>query len=192
MTTFICTVEMDKTAGVKVTVANAEGTLTQTIKADGATIVITMTKDGTTSTYTQDESSVKIECKRFEVDASETITLKSQKDTTVTSAQKISLSADSDLTETSKSKVSLSAPTVEAKADTAATVKGAASELSLQGSGATLSTPATLSLTSKAQGTLDAPLVTVSAKASLSLESSALASINGKLVTVQGNLVTIG
>lgn len=192
MSTLICTVEMDKNAGVKVTVTNADGTLTQCIKADGTTIVITMTKDGTTSTYTQDEASVKIECKRFEVDASETITLRSQKDTTVSSSQKIAMSADSDLTANSQSKVSIGAPQIEASATTKASLKGAASELVVQGSGATLSTPASLSLSGNAQATLDAPMVTVSAKASLSLESTALAALKGQLVNVSGSLITLG
>src|SRR5581483_6512448 len=96
----ICTVELDKTAGVTVTVENKDDGITQTFHCDGTQIQTIVKGNDATSTITQKQDSIKIECKAFEVDA-ETITCKSTKATSHHSDDTFDISSAKDLTQKS-------------------------------------------------------------------------------------------
>ncbi len=73
MGTLACTVELDKVAGLTVTVENAAASTTQTVKMNGVTIELKVTGPAGTSTYTQSAEKVAVVCREFEVTAERTI-----------------------------------------------------------------------------------------------------------------------
>lgn len=103
-----CTVELDKTNGVTVTVQNDDDSITQTFHLDGTQIQTIVKGSDNTSTITQKQDSVKVECKDFTVQA-ETITCKSTKATLHQSDDTFDIKAAKDLTEHSDAKVVLNA-----------------------------------------------------------------------------------
>src|SRR5689334_21084087 len=94
----VCTIEMDKTAGITVTVVNADASITQTIVMDGTKIEISVAGDSATSTITQTSEKIAIACKQFEVTADETITMTSTKASSWTSQDTFSEQSTKDAT----------------------------------------------------------------------------------------------
>lgn len=93
MGTLVCTVELDKVAGLTVRIENAGASTTQTIKLNGTTLELKVTGPGGTSTFTQSAEKIAIACKQFEVTAEQTIALKSVGASSWHSDQSIALDA---------------------------------------------------------------------------------------------------
>jgi hypothetical protein len=104
----ICTVELDKTTGVTVTVENKDDGITQTYHLDGTAITTTVKGNDATSTITQKQDSIAIVCNDFSVTA-QTITCKSSKATLHHSDDTFDITSAKDLTEKSDAKVNIEA-----------------------------------------------------------------------------------
>ena len=133
MGTLICRVELDKDKGVTVSVDSGDGKMLQTIVMNGKQIIVTCKGEKGTSTITQDPESIAIACKKFSVDAEETITMNSKKAFTIDSkdvlsaksAKAMSLQTDAAFTAKSKAAATLQGSAV--------TVKGSSAAATLQG-----------------------------------------------------------
>ncbi|MCK6593520.1 MAG: hypothetical protein HUU21_04035 [Polyangiaceae bacterium] len=193
MGTLVCTIELDKQAGVTVKVENADGKITQTIVMDGTAITITVKGESDTSTITQKADSVVIKCKKFEVDATETITMKSTKASTYQSDDTMTLKSTKDMSLTSDADIKASAMNIKGDAKTEVALTGANTQkLSLASAGATLSSTSQLSLEGKAQASMKGGMVEVKATGMLNAEASGVATLKGSLTNVQGSLVNLG
>ncbi|PTL85389.1 hypothetical protein [Vitiosangium sp. GDMCC 1.1324] len=196
----VCTVELDKQKGVTVKVENADDQITQTVVMDGTSITITVKGSEETSTYVQKQDSVTITCKDFTVDATGTLTLKSQKASSWTSQDTLSLESTKDMTFTSSAKLTQSA-TQDAKLSSNAKVGiEAATNLDLKGLQTSLTASGgenkleglTLKMSGQSQAELSSAMVKVAAQGKLGLESSGMADLKGALTTVAGSLVKLG
>ena len=196
----VCTVEMDKEKGITVKVENADGKITQTVVMDGTSITLKVAGSKETSTIVQKEDSVTVTCKDFTVDATGTLTLKSQKASSWTSQDTLALESTQDMTFTSKAKLTQSA-TQDAKLSSNANVAiEATSKLDMKGMQTSLVASAgdnklegvNLKMSGQAQAELAAPMTKVSAQAKLGLESSGMAELKGSMTTVGGALVKLG
>jgi hypothetical protein len=195
----VCTVELDKEKGVTVKVENADDQITQTVVMDGTSITITVKGSEETSTYVQKQDSVTITCKDFTVDATGTLTLKSQKESSWTSQDILKLESTKDMTFTSNAKLTQSA-TSDAKLSSNANVTvEATSKLDLKGmqtslaasGGETKVEGVTLKMSGQTQAELSSAMTKVAAQGKLGLESSGLAELKGSMTTV-GGLVKLG
>lgn len=196
----VCTVELDKEKGVTVMVENADGKITQTMVMDGTSITITVKGDQETSTYVQKQDSVTITCKDFTVDATGTLTLKSQKESSWASQDILKLESTKDMTFTSSAKLTQSA-TQDAKLSSNAKVAvEAAQALDLKGLQTSLTASGgenkieglTLKMSGKTQAELSSAMTKVAAQGKLGLESSGVAELKGSMTTVGGALVKLG
>ena len=145
MGTLVCTVELDKVAGLTVTIANADASTTQTVKMNGLTIELKVAGPAATSTITQSAEKVAIVCKQFEVTAQETIALKSVAASTWHSDESIALDALQKLSASTPGTLSLEGTQTATLSSIAATVKA----------------DAELKLTSSAMATLKGALTNV-------------------------------
>lgn len=123
MGTLICTVELDKNAGLTVTVENASASTTQTVKMNGVTIELKVVGPGGTSTITQSAEKVKIACKQFEVEAQETISLKSALGSTWKSDQSIAIEGTQSATLSTPGSLKLEGTQMATLTSTLTTVK---------------------------------------------------------------------
>src|SRR3954466_8669096 len=134
----VCTVEMSKTAGITVTVENADANITQTITMDGTTLTIKVAGQDNTSTITQTADAIAIKCKDFSIEADNTITCSSKKATThksddtvmIESAKDMTLTSSAKLVQSASSDLTLDGANVKATAQSAASMKGATAEVS--------------------------------------------------------------
>jgi hypothetical protein len=192
MGTLVCTIEMDKAAGLTVTIANADGKITQTVKMDGTMIELKVAGDQATSVIQQVADKITITCKQFEVKAEETIALSSGKASTWKSGDALTVQSAKDMTLSSDANVSVSGQKISAEGQTEVSLTGAStSKLSLASAGATVSSGGKLEL-SQAQAAMSGVQVQVKADGMMSLESSGVATLKGSLTNVQGNLVNLG
>ncbi|PRQ08675.1 hypothetical protein [Enhygromyxa salina] len=184
MAKLVCTLEMSKERGVTITVANADGKITQTVTMDGTTLCLKVAGEEETSTWTQTADAIKIACKDFEIAASnsikctatETIALSSDNgDTSVSSGAKISQTATTDF--------EIAGDNTKITATTAASMKGDTSEV--EGS-----TSLTLKGTSEAK--LSGASVSVSADSTLDAKSGGTANFEGSMTTIKGSMITAG
>lgn len=186
----VCTVEMSKTGGITVTVANADASITQTVTMDGTSLILKVAGSAHTSTITQTSDRIAIKCKDFSLEAEDTITctsgkatrhhsddtlaLDSTKDMSLTSSAKLVQSADSDVT--------VSGANIKAVAQSAASMKGMTAELA-----------GDQSLTLKGtQANLSGAQLSIKADAQLGVESSGVATLGGSLTTIKGTLINAG
>lgn len=134
MGTLVCTVELDKVAGLTVTIENAAASTTQTIKMNGVTIELKVAGPGGTSTFTQSAEKVAIACKQFEVTAEQTIALKSvgastwhsDRSIALDAPQEVSASTVGSLTLEGTQAVTLSGAQTTVKADAALQLESSA------------------------------------------------------------------
>jgi hypothetical protein len=196
----VCTVELDKEKGVTVKVENADDQITQTLVMDGTSITITVKGSSETSTIVQKQDSIAITCKDFSVDATGTLSLKSQKASSWASQDVLTLESTKDMTFTSSAKLTQSA-TSDAKLSSNANVAvEATSKLDMKGMQTSLVASAgdnklegvNLKMAGKAQAELAAPMIKVAAQGKLGLESSGLADLKGSMTSVAGSLVKLG
>ena len=92
----VCRVELDKQKGIVLTVENADGKITQTVVMDGTKITTTVKGSSQTSTITQKEDGIQIDCKEFTVNA-ETIKCVSTKETVHESGQDFTIKSSNNL-----------------------------------------------------------------------------------------------
>ena len=125
MGTLVCTIELDKNAGLTVTIANADASTTQTIRLNGVTLELKVAGPGGTSTFTQSAEKIAIVCKQFEVKAEETIALhsvgasswQSDRSIALSGTEKIGLSTPGSLTLEGQQMANLSSAQTTVKAD---------------------------------------------------------------------------
>jgi hypothetical protein len=190
--TLVCTVELDKVTGIKVTIENADAKITQSIAMNGTTVVISVKSDSAESTITQTAEKIAIACKQFEVTASETVTITSTKASTWTSQDTLAVKSAKDLTLTSDADVSSSGVNVKATGSTSAAIDGAGSQVKLESTAATVSTSGKLSLSGQMETAISGGMVEVKADGLLTVESTAMATFKGQMTAIQGSLVTLG
>lgn len=140
MGTLICTVELDKVAGLTVTIENAAASTTQTIKMNGLTIELKVAGPGGASTLTQSAEKIAVVCKQFEVTAEQTIALKSTGASTWHSDQSIALDAPQEVSASTTGTLTLEGAQTTVKADAVLQLESSASAtlkgqlISVQGS----------------------------------------------------------
>lgn len=145
MGTLVCTIELDKNAGLTVTVENANSSVTQTVKLNGTTIELKVSGPSGTSTFTQSADKIAIACKDFEVVAQRSIKLSSSGPSSWHSDQSIALDAPQ----------AVSASTVGSL-----TLEGT-KEVTVSGGQATVKANVTLQLESSALTTLKGQMTNV-------------------------------
>lgn len=123
MGTLVCTVELDKVAGLTVTVENAAASTTQTVKMNGVTIELKVVGTGGTSTITQSAEKVAVVCKDFEVTAERTIKLTSVGASSWHSDQSIALDAPQEVSASSVGTLTLEGTQSVTVSGTQATIK---------------------------------------------------------------------
>lgn len=196
----VCTVELDKEKGVTVKVENADDQITQTVVMDGTSITITVKGSEETSTYVQKQDSVTITCKDFTVDATGTLTLKSQKASSWTSQDVLSLESTKDMTHKSSAKLTQSASQDASLSSNANVAIEATSKLDIKGMQTSLVASGgenkleglTLKMSGQTQAELSAAMIKVAAQGKLGLESSGMADLKGSITSVGGSLVKLG
>ena len=184
MAKLVCTLEMSKERGVTITVANADGKITQTLTMDGTTVTLVVKGESEESSWTQKAESIAISCKDFSLVASNSISCKAAKtatyastdgDTTITSGAKIVQEATGD--------VEVSGSNIKVAAQTAASVKGTTVEVAGTQS---------LALKGTVEAKLEGAKVAVTAQGQLALESSGMAALKGSMTTIGGSLIKAG
>ena len=185
MAKLVCTLEMSKERGVTITVANADGKITQTLTMDGTSVTLVVKKgESEESSWTQKAESIAISCKDFSLVASNSISCKAAKtatyastdgDTTITSGAKIVQEATGD--------VEVSGSNIKVAAQTAASMKGTTVEVAGTQS---------LALKGTVEAKLEGAKVAVKAQGQLALESSGMATLKGSMTTIGGSLIKAG
>jgi hypothetical protein len=190
----VCTVEMSKTAGITVTVENADAKIMQTITMDGTTLTIKVASQENQenpSTITLTADAIAIKCKDFSITADNTITCSSKKATThksedtvtIQSAKDMTLTSSANLAQSASSDLTLKGANVKATADSAASMKGATAEVSG-------STSLTLKGGTKAE--MSGAQVSISATSQLEATATGMATLGGNMTTVKGTLINAG
>lgn len=214
---FICSIELSKTGGVTVVVRDEDADVTQKVAMNGTTVTITVQKgDAKTSTLTQDaegfvlqvagdETStitqkhdrIVMKCKAFEVDA-ETVTLKSEKDSTHEAGGKMTVTSTKDMSLSSSAKLGLSS-TSEMTLDSSAALKASATgDAKLSGANTKIEASAKLTLDGGVAADISAGKVNISATmkadltAPLTTVGQDVTTVQGSLVRVSGSLVKLG
>ena len=166
MGTLVCRLELDKIKGIILTVENGDGNITQTIVMDGTSITTTVKGAQATSTITQKQDSIAIDCKTFTLNA-ESITCKSTGKTSHESGQDFDVKSSNNLnvSATNAAKYTALNTTLESTAETK--VNGA-----------------TLKFSGTASAELKGPMITLDATGILDLKSSGIANLKGSLVKI--------
>jgi len=154
METLVCRIELDKKKGVMLTVENDDDQITQTIVMDGTSITTTVEGPDETSTITQEQDSIALECKTFTLDA-ETITCKSTKDTLHDSGQNFDINSGKDVGVSATSKAEYKAMNTTVESDIKTEVKGASIKLDATG---------LMDLIAKGIATLEGSIVNIKGK----------------------------
>lgn len=196
MGALMCRVELNKADGITITVQNDEGKITQTVVMDGTTMILTCKGESDTSTITQVCDGVTVKCKNFTVD-SETILLKSTKDTTAEVGGKTAVTSTGDISMSSDAKVATKATgdwtaegmNLTAEGKTKATLKG--TETTVQGTSKATLTAAQAAVNGDAKLDVSSAMIKVASSAMLTLEGQ-MTSLKGQMTTVSGQMVTLG
>lgn len=173
MGNLVCRVELDKKKGIVLTVENGEGKITQTVVMDGTKITTTVKGANETSTITQQQDGVQIDCKAFTLNA-ETIKCVSTKETLHESGQDFNIKG--------KSNVNVSA-TSNAKYSAMNSTMESTSETKVNGM--------TLKFSGTASAELKSPSITVDAAGMMDLKASGIANLKGAIVNIK-DIVNIG
>jgi hypothetical protein len=170
MGTLVCRAELDKHDGIILTVENGDDGITQTIVMDGTSITTTVEGPVETSTITQKQDSIAINCKTFTLDA-ETITCKSTMDTKHESVMAFDIQSGTSLDVTATADATYKAlnSTIESTVQTG--VKGKI--LDLEGT---------------ASAELKGAKIKVESKGLLDLITSGVATVKGSLIKLTGIL----
>jgi len=173
MGNLVCRVELDKKKGIVLTVENSEGKITQTVVMDGTKITTTVKGANETSTITQQEDGIQIDCKAFTLNA-ETIKCVSTKETSHESGQDFNIKSKSNLNASATSDAKYTAMNSSMESTSETKVSG----MSLKFSGT-------------ASAELKSPTITVEATGMMNLKSSGIANLKGTIVNIK-DIVNIG
>lgn len=173
MGSLVCRAELDKKKGIILTVENGDDNIIQTIVLDGAAITTTVEGDGNTSTITQDQESISIQCKTFLLEA-KTITCKSENETVHTSGSDFDISCSGNLSVSADKKAAIDA-----------------NETSLSSQQGTDVKALNLSMNATSNAELKGGGVKVSATGLMDLAAGGIATLEGKAVNVK-NAVNLG
>lgn len=168
----VCRIELDKTDGMILTVENGDGKITQTIVMNGTSIIATVKGSDATSTITQKQDGVSIDCKTFTLNA-ESITCKSSGKTHHESGQDFEIDV--------KNNIQVSAVNA---------AKYAAMSTTLESKAETKVTGATLAFSGTTNAELKAVNITVDASAALNLKSGGMVDLKGAMVSIKGDGMT--
>lgn len=114
--TLVCTLELDKRGGMKLSVVDSASSAAQTIVLDGQNVKISVTDGAQTSTLTQSAGKISIQCDEVAVDAT-TITLTAKQTLMLESLQAASVVGNQKLDLAGRLQVALSGASVGVKAD---------------------------------------------------------------------------
>jgi hypothetical protein len=170
MGTLVCRIELDKKKGVLLTVENGDDKITQTIVMDGTSITTTVKGSEETSTITQKQDSIAMNCKTFTLDA-ETITCKSTKETLHESGQNFDIK---------------SGKNIGVAADSAAEYK--AMDTTIESTSKTEINGGTLVLSGSGSAELKGASIKLDAKGLMDLATGGAATLKGSIVNIKGML----
>ncbi len=170
MGTLVCRVELDKEKGIILTVENGDDSITQTVVMDGTSITTTVQGSADTSSITQKQESIAMNCKTFTLDA-ETITCKSTMETSHESGQDFELQSGANLNVASVQDATYKALNTAIESTVKTEVKGV-----------------TLKLEGSASAELVGASVKLDSKGMLDLLSAGIATLKGSVVNIKGIL----
>ncbi len=170
METLVCRIELDKEKGIILTVENDDDSIVQTIVMDGTSIKSKVEGSKDSSSITQTQEGVFMQCSTFVLDA-ETITCKSKKATQLQSGLNFDIKSKADISVEASKKAVLKAMDVSINGTVNTEVK--AVKLSMEGS---------------ASAELKAASIKLESKGMLDLISNGLATLKGSLVNIKGIL----
>ena len=173
MGTLVCRVELSKLQGIILTVENADADICQTIVMNGTSITTTVEGPDETSVMTQDQESIAIQCKRFEIDA-KTITCKSSGKTEFSSGEDFSLDSQANVNVKAAMDADYEAMNATFKGQMNTEVKGT-----------------NVKLVGDAGAELSSPMTKVEATGKLDVTAGGIANIKGSVVNI-GGLVKMG
>jgi hypothetical protein len=192
-----CRVELSKTKGLILTVEDTQGQITQTVTLDGQQIEIQCKGQDDTSVITQKPDGITIKCKNLTLDT-ETLSVKSTKDSTYKSEQKLSIQSAQDMTVKSDAKIDATATAdmtlggskFTATAQSDAKVGGV--NVDLEGSAKSTLKGAQVEVAAST-GNLDAKgmMVKIDATATLDLNGQ-MSTLKGQIVNVSAPMVKMG
>lgn len=172
MGTLVCRIELDKKKGVLLTVENGDDQITQTIVMDGTSITTTVKGSEETSTITQKQDSIAMNCKTFTLDA-ETITCKSTKETLHESGQDFDIISGKNLNVTAESSAEYKAMNTTIESTSKSEIKGG-----------------TLVLSGSGSAELKGASIKLDAKGLMDLATGGAATLKGSIVNIKGILKT--
>ena len=170
MGSLVCRIELDKEKGVLLTVENGDDKITQTIVMDGTSITTTVKGSEETSTITQKQDSIAMNCKTFTLDA-ETITCKSTKETLHESGQDFDITSGKNLNVSAKSSAEYKAMDTTIESTSKTEIKGG-----------------TLVLSGTASAELKGASIKLDAKGLLDLVAGGAATLQGSIANIKGIL----
>jgi hypothetical protein len=197
MGTLVCKIELNKTTGIKITVENADGKITSTIHMDGSKILTTVKGEQETSTIEQKPESITIKCKDYTLEATGTITCKSQKATKfesqdtfdIKSTKDCTIKTDAKLVEEATQDASLKGMNVKIEAKTNFEAKG--TNTKVEGTAKGDYKAAQIKIEGSAQTDMKGAIVKVAADGMMNVEGQ-LTTLKGQMTNVQGSLVKLG
>lgn len=207
--TFTCSFELDKEKGVTIKLQNEGGKVVQTIVMDGCSTVstvkgdkktstvvqkegsvsIVVKSDSETSSYEQTDTQIKAKVKSFLVEA-ETVSLKSDKDTTFTADGKMTLKSTKDLAATSSAKADLQSTGAMSIKSSAGMTVAATANLSLSGQNSELKAAQKAVMDGTAGVEVSGLKVDVKGDTQVKL-SGLTAELSGTTTTVKGSMVQV-
>lgn len=199
MGTLVCTVTLDKNAGVTVEIDNSSANITQKITMDGTQITLSVADNSNTSTIVQKADSIVITCNDFTLDT-QTITCKSKKASSWNSQDAFSVQSTKDLTLQSQAGIKLSATqdaqisgqNVKADAQQSFECSGATGAKMASSGGETNISGLTLKMAGQTQAELSSVETKISGSAQLDCESTGMSTFKGSMTQVAGQLIQVG
>ncbi len=184
MATLVCTLVLSKDKGLTITIRNDDDSITQTLTMDGKAVTITVQGKRETSTYTQTDEAIKIACKDFEIDASDSIKCTAKKTLDLkTGSGDMTVDSGGKLTQKAKKDVEVSGKNIKLDAKTAAKVSGNQVEINAK---------STLKLAGKSSAEMSGATLKLEAKAKLEAKSSGMAILQGSMTQIKGSMIKAG
>lgn len=176
MGSLVCRIELDKKDGVILTVENGDAGITQTFVMDGTSITTTVEGREETSTITQDQGSIAINCKTFTLDA-ETITCRSTQGTKHESGRNFSIKSGENIDVSAAVDAIYNAVNTSVQSSAQTDVKaGTGNSLTLSAAGAELK----------------GAMITLDAKGLMDLIAKGIVTVDGNVVNIAGKAIKVG
>lgn len=198
-TAMAATLEMDKGEGITLTLEDTTNQVTSKIVFDGKKITIEIKNSSDTATIELKPEAIKIAAKtitlegeKINLNATDTIALKADKNITGQATQKLDLKADQEGSIKGAQKLALSSAQITATGDTSVEAKSGPASLKLATAGDATLKGVNLALEGSAQAKMKGAQVGVEATAQLELKSALAAALKGTQVEVKGVMNMIG